>query len=344
LDETREGEIILRGVIDPESLKRLRVGLYQREVLPFAKIKELVGAFKAGSAVPDIDLGMRGERFMDRQGCFYLQDPVFVVDGQQRVTAAIQLLQEGGDKPPHLGATVHFGTDENWERNRFRILNAERTKLSSNILLRNLRTELPAVELLYELTANSPDFVMNGRVSWNQRMKREELVTAITFLRTAGALHSHLGPGRASNYLELAQGLQKIHDKIGPIALRDNIVGFWNFVEQAWGIRRVTFKEGATYLRATFLSCLALLFSCHHDFWRGKGDTKLFVDADLLRKLSLFPITDPSVANLASAGGAARKILYALMRDQVNSGKRTKRLRPRPGGADLPANDVNGDE
>lgn len=339
LDQTHSGELVLRGVVDTQSFHRLKVGSYQREILPFAKISELVRAFEAGASVPDIDLGMRGDNFIERQGYVYLQDPVYIIDGQQRVTAAIQLLQKGGEILPHIGATIHFGTDEKWERERFRVLNAERTKLSSNILLRNLRDEVEAVEALYGLTTNNNGFVMCGRVCWNQRMKREELLTAITFLKVVGALHSHLGPGRSTGYHDLALGVQKICDKIGKPTLLANVDLFFETIEQAWGIRRVAFKEGAVYLRATYLNCLALLISRHHDFWRGKGDVKLFVEAGLLRKLALFPITDPQVNNLAASGGKSRQILYLLMKNHLNSGKRTKRLRPRPGNDALPSSD-----
>ena len=100
-------DIILRGVIDPQSLHLLQVADYQREVLPLAKISELVEAFMKGS-VPDVDLGMRGERFFERSGSFYLQDDVFIVDGLQRVTAALHLIQMATGILPQLGAVVHF--------------------------------------------------------------------------------------------------------------------------------------------------------------------------------------------------------------------------------------------
>ena len=52
-------QIVLRGVLDNDSLDLLQVSEYQREILPQSKIMDLIGAMKTGR-VPDIELGMRG--------------------------------------------------------------------------------------------------------------------------------------------------------------------------------------------------------------------------------------------------------------------------------------------
>jgi hypothetical protein len=323
LDEA-DGEIILRGSIDPNSFHLLKTADYQREILALAKINDLVQAFKKGS-VPDIELGMRGHRVVERQGCFYLQDDVYIVDGLQRVSAALHMMKQGGDKLPRLGATVHFGTTEEWERARFRILNADRTKLSPNVLMRNLRYDIPAIKLLHQLTEDK-SFILHARVCWEQRTKRKELVTAVTYTKAVGALHSHIGPGRYNRTDDIARGLQIIMERTGRQVFKANTVMFFEIVDQCWGIRRVAFKEGAAYMRTTFLLALAQVFSRHRDFWR---ENRLFVEAPLLRKIALFPVTDPQVVALAGSGGKARDMLYLLMLEHINSGKRTKRLQPR---------------
>lgn len=323
LDE-EDGEIILRGVLDPDVLHLLNVDEYQREVAPLATINKLVEGFKRGS-IPDIELGMRGQHCLERGGCFYLQDPVYIVDGLQRVSAAIHLLKMGGERKPRLGASVHFGTTEKWERERFNILNAERIRLSSNVLLRNLRHDYAVVKLLYQLTSDRA-FILHDRICWSQRMRRQDLVTAMTFFKTVGALHAHIGPGRSSRYDELARGLETIMGRTGRNIFRDNARTFFDIVDQCWGIRRIAFKEGAAYMRANFLDCLASAFSRHTDFWR---ENRLFVEAPLVRKIALFPVSDPQISNLASASGKARDLLYLLMVDHINSGKRTRRLKSR---------------
>jgi len=322
LDETPDREIILRGSIDPDSLINLRIDDYQREVMPLASLSSLVKAFQGTSSVPDVDLGMRGESYREHEDAFYLQDPVYIVDGLQRISAALHAMKVDGHLRPRLGAAIHFSTTAEWERTRFRTLNADRSKLSPNILLRNLHATIPVVEMLH-LLSQDKDFVLNKRICWSQRQSRDQLISALTMLKVTGALHAHLGPGRGNHLHELAVGLQTTMTKVGRTTMRDNVKLFFDIVDQCWGVRVVAFREGATYLRQTFLWVLATMFSNHVTFWHGN---KLYVEKDLLRKIQGFPVTDPEVRNLASSSGKARELLYILLLNHVNRGKRTQRL------------------
>jgi len=322
LDETPDMEIILRGVLDPGSLAVLKIAEYQREVMPLTTISKLAKAFDAGSSVPDIDLGMRGQSYLEKGDAFYLQDPVFIIDGLQRVSAARHLMKTKPGASPKLGATVHFSTTEAWERDRFRTLNADRSKLSPNILIRNMRTTMPVIELLYGL-CHDKTFIMHNRVCWAQRATRDHLISALSLMRVGGILHSHLGPGRSVTITELSGGLQTIMTKIGRLVFRDNLRTFFEIIDDCWGIKVITFREGATYLRLSFLSCLATIFSRHQIFWHG---SRLHVDKNIVRKIQSFPVSDPEVRNLSSASGKARELLYQLMLNHINRGKRAKRL------------------
>ncbi len=329
LDELPNGNIVLRGVLGPDSLKNLQVASYQREVSPLSSLQELVDAFRNGGRVPDIELGMRGQRFdSGEEGTFILKDPVFIVDGLQRVSAALHLLGIDGVNPPHLGTMVHFSTTEAWERNRFRILNTSRAKVSPNVLLRNLEDEFSAVADLISLSGDR-SFVLGERVGWGQRMQRNQLITALAFLKAVGQLHAHLGGGRHNQYYDLARGVNGIRERIGRNRFRANIRRFFDIVDECWGIKRVVYKEGAAQLRTTFLLCLARLFSNHLDFWKGTEEFDFFVEAPIIRKIAMFPLQDPEVSRLAGTSGKAREILYAMLVDHVNSGKRSRRLKPR---------------
>src|SRR5947208_3207490 len=58
--DEREGDIILRGSIDPESLQKLCVDGYQREILPRkGSLTYWTEQLRRGF-IPDVDLGMRG--------------------------------------------------------------------------------------------------------------------------------------------------------------------------------------------------------------------------------------------------------------------------------------------
>lgn len=324
LDEVDGREIILRGTVSPDSLTRLKVDTYQRETLPLTHIKQLVRAFEEGSSVPDIVLGMRGGDFTEREGVFYLKDDVYIIDGLQRTQAAIQYMHDRGGVP-RLGAAVHFGTDFEWERKLFQILNGGlRVKLSPNVLLRNEKHDHEVIEVLHALTTTDKTCVMRDRVCWKQRMDRQHLISAMTFLKVATMLHSHVAlGGRCQALDELIKAAEKMSEKVGIATFGANIRAFFALIDECWGITSVHFKEGAAYMRLTFLVTLASLFSRHVDFWRGD---KLTVDADLRRKVKGFPLTDPNVRNLTAASGKARYMLYQLLLDHVNSGKRTKRL------------------
>lgn len=118
LDELNDGTIVIRGVVDHDSLQHLKVDEYQREVQPLASLMKLVNAFKMGTRVPDIELGMRGGNFIDREGAYYLQDEVYIIDGQQRVKAARHGMTTGVLESPHIGCVVHCNTTKEWERDR----------------------------------------------------------------------------------------------------------------------------------------------------------------------------------------------------------------------------------
>jgi len=324
LDESEGKELILRGSVDPQSLRLIKSGPYQREVLPLGTINKIAAAFRNGGSVPDIDLGVRGGDFDDKGDVVILKGDVYVIDGLQRMTAALSVLQEG--KIPRLGATVHFNTTETSERDRFRILNAERTKLSPNVLLRNLKETMPVIDTMYNMTMFEKGFPLHQRITWDQRMKRQDLIPALTFLKVVGVMHSHVSAGKFTSLDELARAVQVQMDKVGRNIFRDNIKEFYELVDRCWGIRKVVYKDPAIWLRGAFLSVLAQIFSDHSVFWR---ENRFFVEKDLERKIQTFSIHDPSVISLASANGKASDLLYAMFVDHINSGKRTRRLVPR---------------
>ncbi|MBP9822490.1 MAG: hypothetical protein KBC81_03570 [Candidatus Pacebacteria bacterium] len=331
LDETKDKELILRGVIKQDCLTHLMVDDYQREAMPLTALSSIIQALENGDALPDIELGMRGGRFKDKDGNFVLQDILYIIDGLQRVNAAIQILKTKPDVKIRLGATVHFNTTKEWERERFRVLNTLRSKVSPNVLLRNKREESSAVKMLFALSKGDRQFALYERIAWGQRMIKGDLIGALTFAKVTGVLHSHKAPTRRTSVNQLVPALDKALEVVGIQAMRKNVRGFFDLIDECWGIKRVQYREGAVYMRGTFLHVMARLISDHTDFWRGDGQEELFVEASLRRKIASFPIHDPAVTSLASSGGKSRDMLYMLMRDHINSGKRTKRLTSRTG-------------
>lgn len=91
----------------------------------------------------------------------------------------------------------------------------------------------------------------------------------------------------------------------------------------------IEYRHSATQTKAIFLWSIAKMFAEHDVFWSGPERHDLFVDADDRRKLAKFPVTDPTVINLAGSAGKARNMLYQMLVDHMNSGRRTQRLRAR---------------
>ena len=322
LDELTEGRIVLRGVIDPASLSGLLQPAYQRETLRKAKTQELMEAFRNGAGrVPDVELAVRGDRYgcTDSNGTYTITGDVYIIDGLQRISAAREFVSEGGK--PLVGAMIHFETTEEWERERFDILNMRRTRLSPNILLRNRAAQCPALGRLYDLCSDE-SFALYQRVSWSQYMRREELLTALTFLKAVMRLHSKFGAGRYVAVSDLWQALPPMMATVGHSTMVENIKTFFQLLDSLWGIRGILYKDRATHLKSGFLFALADVISAYPAFWSGKS---LSIDRDMQKKIGQFGLHDPNVRAMACST-ASIGLLGRLIVDHINSGRRTRRL------------------
>ncbi len=332
LDEFN-GTMILRGVVAVESIPHLLVDDYQREELTLAQRASILDALKKGEQLPDLELAMRGERYREiESGKVRLNDAVYIVDDFQRRQTVLAYLASNPEAKVRLGVKIYFGTTKEWEKARFETLNVKRVKVAPAVMLRNLREDHPGVQVLWGLTMNERTFVMYNRVTWSQNMARGELITAGMFAKYSSVLHAHksgVGDGTMSN---LAGCLDQAVDVVGIQNVRENLRIFWGLIDECWGIQRIHQRGGASYMKGSFLHVFAKLLSDHYDFWETDDtERKLFVHAPLRQKLAKFPVNDPEVARLAGSGGKARDILYHLIRDHVDSGKRTRRLRSRYG-------------
>jgi hypothetical protein len=340
LDESplRGGTIILRGVMENDSLKSLRTDDYQREVIPISSGHRLITAMKKGEPFPDIELGVRGENFQERNDVVFIHNDVYIIDGLQRVSAAIRFASLFPGLPqPRLGATIHFNTTREWERERFDVLNTAGVRVSPNILIRNQRENSPAIALLYDISEEDTRFALHKRVSWKQNMARTDLVTAMMLCRVTSALHSHI-PGTSSRASvaprEMIPQMDRIVATVTPQHMKMNLRTFFDIIDECWGIKPIQYKDKASQLKGTFLITLSRIFSNHEDFWQ-MSDRKLTVTPEVKKKLASFPLGDPTVQNLASAGGKAAHILYGMLRDHLDKGKVKHRLRARSDGPEI---------
>lgn len=322
-DEVMEGNPCLRGVIRPESIASLRIDShYQRELLSLSTRRFILRAISSGGRLPDIELGMRGQRWEFDDDDVVLLDPVFVIDGQQRRGTVLEYLTINPDFDPHLGVIIHFGTTMEWERNRFQLLGAHRTNISGAIIIRNMRSTCPGVATLYGLTQTDESFALYNRVGWGQTMLTKDLLSAQTYMRAILNMHGHLGGGITTNQSALVEGaVNKLVRIIGLPTLRNNTKTLFNFIDKIWGIQELE-TRGATWLRSTFILALTDVISNHTDFWTYQ-DRELKFSPTIHEKFESFPINDPQIRMLAATSGAARPQLTYHMIQHINKGRRT---------------------
>ncbi len=333
LDELN-GSIVLRGVIDPVCFADIKVGKYQREEARASHIAKLVKALGSGARFPDIEIGIRGSGYRERDNAFYIEHDCFVVDGFQRLTAAKRFMAEDTKNQVHIGALLHFGTTEEWERDRFKTLNMDRARVSPNVILRN-EVNSQVVKALTSMSENDKEFVLRNKISWSQRMNRGELLGALQVMKVIGVLHSHSGPGMSSRVEELVASMDKTLNLVGVNVWRANVRTFFSVLDQAFGVRSIAYRDLSTHIKGSFLLTLARVFADHQTFW---DDQRLEVARHDIDKLRTFPIRDPGIESLVANGGAkANPLLYARLMQHMNSGRRSRKILKWDG---QPANDI----
>jgi len=333
LDELN-GNIVLRGVIDPSCFTDISVGRYQREEARASHIMKLVKALATGARFPDIEIGIRGSDFRERDGAFYIDHDCFVVDGFQRLTAGKRFLAESTANQVHIGALLHFGTTEEWERDRFKTLNMDRARVSPNVILRN-EVNSHVVKALTSMSENDKEFVLRNKISWSQRMSRGELLGALLVMKVIGMLHSHIGPGMSTRVEELVASMDKTLNLVGVNVWRANVRTFFSGLDQAFGVRTIAYRDLSTHIKGGFMLTLARVFADHQTFWDGQ---RLEVARHDIDKLRAFPIRDPGIESLvANSGSKANPLLYARLMQHMNSGRRSRKILKWDG---QPANDI----
>lgn len=323
LQDDPERDTILRGSVAPESFPLLKIDkFYQRELLSTEKNRDIQRAIDMGGDLPDVVLGMRGDRFtFDTAGAVVLLDPVFIIDGQQRIGTIRRHLEQFPSDPVRIGAQIHFSTTPQWERRRFTALNLFRTNMSANVTLANMRHDSKILATLYGLSNSQASFVLNKRVCWQQGRTGIHLISASTYMHIALTLHGSFAATRATSARMILTSLDNLERAVNLQIVRDNVARFWDVVDEAWGITEATSKAIPVHLKTGFLGVLARIIGDHVDFWDGHN---LVVSPDLRKRLRAFKPNDPSYSHLVTGHGVALVLLRRMMIDHLNHRLRKK--------------------
>lgn len=347
LEEAPSGALILRGTLSTESLKNLKIDEYQREVLSRSGSggrgpSRIRKGIEAGSRLPDIELGMRGENFSAHGKTVILNDPVYIIDGLQRVTALLDHIEEHGtpNGAQPLGATIYFNTSRQTEKERFAILNGPgRTPVSPGVLLRNIRDKHPSILTLYGLSRNDNSFALYQRVSWDQRMKQQEILKALLLVKTALALHGSIhkriltekgaakrDESRAADNKGAAT-LDRVAKEIGLQNFRENIKDFFDMLDDCYGVRNIEYGEAQGHLRGNFLMTIGSFIANNSQLWDA-SERRIKIDSKTMERFRTFPVNDPEIRRLCAAGASmVLPVLYRYLLDHMNKHKSKNRFK-----------------
>ena len=153
-------------------------------------------------------------------------------------------------------------------------------------------------------------------------MRRDELLTALSFLKTVMRLHSKFGAGRYAAVSDIWQALPPMMSTVGQATMIENVKTFFHLLDSTWGIRGILYKDRATHMKSGFLSALADVVSGFPAFWSGKS---LRIERDLQKKIGQFPLDEPNIRAMACSTSSIG-LLSRLIVDHINAGKRTRRL------------------
>jgi len=294
-DDDETDQIIIRGVIDQNTLKYVRLDWYQREQgFSNAHINQIMAAYIAGNKIEDITIGMRGQRVRNAKDTYSLLDRCYCINGGQRLFAAAAAIKERPDLKIRLGAKVYTNTTEKFENELFCRMGTTQVKISPNILLRNKKKESRAAAALLSI-CNDANFALKGRIAWDQRKSRQELLGGYTFARVVGALHAHKGGALRSNSVyDLLRGMDALVERIGEDSVKGNVIRFFDGIDKCWSIRQLSGMRGEPrpHLRPPFLLTLAKLFSAYSDFWDGTERNDFYFLDKYVRRLKGFTLTE----------------------------------------------------
>jgi hypothetical protein len=324
LDSDQEGRTVLLGFLDlVSSIETLKHDWYQRRAgFSQVKIRQMVRDMVAGASVPPITLGMRGDKFdVHNDSTVILNDPVYIIDGLQRWSAAMLAMEQGAKV--RLAVHLYFNTEETFEIALFRELNTKRTGMAPSIHIRNEKSVSRIAGTLYGMSINEPKFALLNRVCWDQRSEPEQhLINGMCLLVTTAALHHH--HFRCSGLTGVFHLLNLIDERVDLVGLqrtRENLVHFFDTVDTLWGIRSL--RKAETHLKSGWLITLARMFSDLTEFWK-EDDKTLFVPAQLLRDLKRLDPKDDEMARLAGGSKSAQEVLYQMFLARLNKGKVNK--------------------
>jgi hypothetical protein len=314
-DDEDTKEIVIRGVLDQDTLKYIDFDWYQREQgFSNAHNNEIIGAFFAGNKVADITIGMRGKRVKTEGDTYILLDKCFCIDGGQRLFNAAVAVQERPDLKIKQGVKAFINTNEDFENDLFCKLGTTQVRIAPSILMRNRRKVSAAARLMVEINKNS-DFALKDRICWNQKKTVFELLHGYTFATIVAMLHAHKGGSlKSSRPYDLLAGLDRVVDRIGEETYTANMINLFEAVDRCWTIRQLgSARESHPQLSPRFLKVFAKLLSSYPDFWNDKDRDQFYFPTKFLKMMRGMKLSE----YLSNAKQVPPDVLFEVLRKRM---------------------------
>jgi hypothetical protein len=324
-EEDHAGHIILRGKIDQNDIRLLKIDWYQRQQ-GFAdkQIKELCEKLFNGKKLADIVVGMRGHRYDLRGNDAVLHDPLYVIDGVQRQYAAMVAMRTRPDLKISLGIKVYFDTNDDIENEMFCEMNSTQQRMAATVLVRDRYKVSSTINVLFGLNTNR-DFALKDMVGWDQKNAQGQYLSGFGLCRVTGALFMHKGAKSGGKAYDLLAALDRACEKVSPDVLRDSVIRFFDVIDAAWRVRGAPKKPACLSLK--FLVVLAQLFSRYDAFWDGD---EFFMPAKYQKKLAKFDVAKikSQVDYLVQKQEDAKDVVFEVLRKALTLDKINERKMP----------------
>jgi len=291
-DDDVTDRIVLRGVLDQETLRYIRLDWYQREQgFSPSHISKIVSAFKSGNNIADITIGMRGQRVKNVKDTYILLDRCYCIDGGQRLYAAAVALKDVPDLKINLGVKAYTDTTEKFENELFCKLGTTQVKIASSVLIRNKKKESVAANMLINISKDQ-DFALKDRICWDQARIKGQLLSGNRFTSIVALLHARRGGTTGGGCLEVLASVDRVLEKITEDVGKVNVIKFFDAIDRCWTLRNLEggSDEPRPHLKAIFLITFARMVSSHDEFWTGEEKNDFQFPEKFVRRLKGMPL------------------------------------------------------
>ncbi len=290
--ERSNATISVTGEVEWDSLEKIWIPSYQREEIP-KQIEKIFMAAQQLEPIAPIELAVRtkGWEIDAKSRIMMIGDPVYIIDGQQRKCGMQRIFREGmNDRVPRLRATIFLETTEEWESDRFNVVNFDNIKVSPSVYMKNQSLRMPSIAMLYCLT-QTREHALFGKVQWSQVKQRQNIFTSLIY----GSAVACMLAGREirSTKNELPKKLEELRLQYGDENFKQNARIMFDIYNEIWNIDSFTVADKVIQVKGNFVRAFGMFLGMHKEFWREAGPSKVLqIENRIIDKLKRFPIDD----------------------------------------------------